>query len=645
MIARHLWTRIGRLIGSASALACLLFFAPAIQADPLDELKDALTAGLGGELTKEAIKFRRATLKASAERLRTLNDLYQGYLLPGWLDDPRIPLDFARDPTIYARDYDLYKVDHPIHEDLVKRLGEHLQAGVKAGPASRIAVATFVGEMGYGIRTSGSPDSLILGRRFLPILIRLTEDPDSQVRQATALALGKVIPATGGEVAPALRRLITNTQDVGQRRAAAAALAELLKMIVAYQKVEPFQSSEAPLPFRGKEKKGPAEKLDQRHILTVSPADAVTLTRDLVRVAGLGATDVDAQVRVSSLEALKQGALRLHILVPEPTDLLKDALGRDSFPSYFFSPSALEVPELAKKIHSAGLLIKEQLTIYQPLEEAFAAQGKTLARRLEDPQPDIKLLSRQALEVIASARQRVRRLIQSVPREKGAPPAPDPLLDGLAPSVQIIASGVGDGRTRVRLAAVEFLEKLDEAAQPAIPAVIQALADPDPIVRWVAARTLGHVAPLEPDRVVPALARAAADPDLDARIAAITSLESYGPLAAAAVPALVGAVSTGDVEARERAIQVLPVVMGRQTVPAIDALAAALGQNDIRLRRAAAKSLGMIQSPEAARAIPALQTVLNDADEEVRRLASESLLTIRQLRQPASSGPALGSGE
>ena len=54
-----------------------------------------------------------------------------------------------------------------------------------------------------------------------------------------------------------------------------------------------------------------------------------------------------------------------------------------------------------------------------------------------------------------------------------------------------LAAGLMDPNPRSRLAAVEALETLGDAARPVAPALVRSLQDPDRFVRWAAARTLG----------------------------------------------------------------------------------------------------------------------------------------------------------
>src|SRR5208282_3852817 len=108
-----------------------------------------------------------------------------------------------------------------------------------------------------------------------------------------------------------------------------------------------------------------------------------------------------------------------------------------------------------------------------------------------------------------------------------------------------------------RLAAVGALEMMGQAARPAVPALVRALGDPSPFMRWAAARTLGKLGPIDVSVTVPALVRLLCDRDFDVVLAGATALARYGPAAKDAVPALARAIATSDAEARVAAIQAL----------------------------------------------------------------------------------------
>jgi HEAT repeat protein len=509
-------------------------------------------------------------------------------------------------------------------------------------PGSKVAAATFIGEMGTVFRTGATFEPFGLARSLAPDLARLTRDPHPAVRQAAARALGTINPDPQ-EAIPALQRLLME-KDVGVRRAAAEALPELVITVVALNK---------------KAQQITGSRLE----------DVFKTTEAVVKTASKAALDADTPVRRAALDGMKQSAMALNNVIPDPVDFFKVRLLRDPFPRYLFGRPTPQQSDLGKEIKAVAEVVRRELAFFLPLAAVLADQGPVLADRVQDEDARARLLSLEALEFMASARQRLRRLQGSVPplilaraddpgRIQSADLGPavpgatgtvlpvaqaddgnlkaDPLLKGVLPGRAVIGQALADQNPQVRLKAAEFLEMLDEDARPAVPSLIRALSDPDAFVRWATARTLGHVAPVAPAKVVPALARAMADPDPDARMAVTYALEQYRQEARVAVPALAQATQQGDAEARVAAIQALPLVVNGGAMEAVDAVAATLRDRDVRVRRAAAEALGNIQSKEARRAIPALQAALNDSDEDVRRLASESLLTIRLETAPGA---------
>jgi transglutaminase-like putative cysteine protease len=81
-------------------------------------------------------------------------------------------------------------------------------------------------------------------------------------------------------------------------------------------------------------------------------------------------------------------------------------------------------------------------------------------------------------------------------------------------------------------------DALSRIGEPAVPALVSALSDPDPKVRLQAARALARIGPPARD-AVPALTRALDDTDLAVRANAARALGQIGPNASSAVPDLI----------------------------------------------------------------------------------------------------------
>jgi HEAT repeat protein len=164
-------------------------------------------------------------------------------------------------------------------------------------------------------------------------------------------------------------------------------------------------------------------------------------------------------------------------------------------------------------------------------------------------------------------------------------------------------------------------------------------------VRWVAARTLGKVGPIESDQVqrvvVAALAQRVSDEDLGIRRAAATALANFGNVAGDARPALAWAVVRGgDTEVRLAAIRAVAAI-GEATDPVIDALADSLTASKMDIRKEAARALGAVDTSRARKEQSAafqkatdalLRVMATDQDSEFRALASTAVL---QMRSPA----------
>jgi HEAT repeat protein len=112
--------------------------------------------------------------------------------------------------------------------------------------------------------------------------------------------------------------------------------------------------------------------------------------------------------------------------------------------------------------------------------------------------------------------------------DAASPRRPDPLAE---------AALLRDENPATRREAVGRLEALGPAAAPAVPALIDALGDPDRWVREGAGKALAAVGP-GAAAAVPALMKTLSDEDDYVRVRAAQALGAIGPAAKEAIPLL-----------------------------------------------------------------------------------------------------------
>lgn len=199
---------------------------------------------------------------------------------------------------------------------------------------------------------------------------------------------------------------------------------------------------------------------------------------------------------------------------------------------------------------------------------------------------------------------------------------------------ELLQTKTGPGNPAdARWRAAETLGRIGHAVHGAGPALIRALADPDPFVRTVAAGAIPEVG-ISAEEAVPALAALLGSGQ---SVAACRALASYGAEAAPAVPALEKLLKDPAGDVRWNAARALGEI-GPSAESAVPALVAVLRDEDAAVREHAAEALGDI-GPAAAAAVPALVERLADKNERVRRDAARSLGQIGPLA--ASAAPAL----
>jgi HEAT repeat protein len=178
----------------------------------------------------------------------------------------------------------------------------------------------------------------------------------------------------------------------------------------------------------------------------------------------------------------------------------------------------------------------------------------------------------------------------------------------------------------VRVEAARLLAELGPGARRDIPDLTQALGDDSPRVRAEAARALGLMAPYghhlgmtHPyyQEVIPILIEAAKDRDSNVRIQVLAALGSFGPDANAAVPVLREALNEGAVGRDRRSIRLGQTAAGQLAClapvarEAIPDLINALNTDDMEFRSHVILALGTVGRGDAG-AVSTLVRILRD---------------------------------
>jgi hypothetical protein len=511
------------------SIVALLTRAHSPAPDTVLDLRDAL------KHASENPSEREHRLASAVEAVTDLADMQRAIALLEWRDedpDPAIAAIDNRSRRALAQKYEKMLRNHLGGTDTQERLSALTHLRTRPAACQRLLV-----EIGATER---------LGHDLEPLIAHA--EPSLQREAIAAIVQMHVSPAL---VASSLRTGLT-AGDWTVRKAAIDAVNDYLHTI-----------REAPMPSNSVTARVAPRKL------------VIDAAIQMLPVAAQAAAAPQRGMHARGMEALERG-----------TGLFVELL----------TDSRLQSSQTAADERQMFLQLCEDL---RPLLECLRSHGPLLVQALEDRQSAVRLTARQAWEDLAAGREQVQ-LQAAQLRIQPAGGAPGtaglaPLLaveellsDMLRQGVPAIAAGISDPDPQARSRAIDVLETLGTAAQPALPVLIKALEDPDRFVRWSAARTIGRLAPAESTPAVEALARCLADSDLDVQQAAARALESYGPAAACAVPAL----------------------------------ARALDTHSATLKLAILRSLKAI-GPSAAAAQAALKPLAHDPDEHVRRAAGE----------------------
>jgi HEAT repeat protein len=515
---------------------------------------------------------RRQALQTCVQKIKSLTDLSRAISLSEWLRmdmQPGVP----------------NTPESVIQNELTKSFETRVRSLLQKPDDPKVAaVATLLGEMAVSARGThpvyqlNDPSLQAKLAAFAPDLITASREAKAPAaRAAIARTLGK-LEADPKVTAAALKRLLTDEKEVAVARSAADALVERIG-VSQWGALEPQGGIGGPGFGLGRE--------------------TAVMERLLVPVAATGLGHTDTQVRKSCLDAIRLGARTATDLMPDPQ----------------YAP----VRNLPLE---AGAQLNDLATSFQQLTLELQAACKPLSATLDANNQEVSVAACRALEEIAEVRRKL-----GGASNKAAEALTKALRDSGV--VAKLARKLSDKEARVQLAAIYVLETLEAEAAPAAKEVAVALADPNPYVRWGAARTAGRMAPQGAGQAVTPLAKLLADEHEDVRLTALAALERYGPAAKDAVPALVQTVKKGETAERQSAMTALIAVganaiQDRKEVVG-SALRDTLKDKEAEVRLTAVRALGRLD-PTTKESIEALRGALHDTDANVRRAASEALL-------------------
>ena len=449
-------------------------------------------------------------------------------------------------------------------------------------------------------------------KTVVPAIAALLNDPQPAVVERAALALGRF----GAAAKSALPALAAGaSRDGAQRAAFAAALTEIGGPAV-------------PEILRQIEK-APAASLNREHwaiklLSGIGGAGLPELEKALgspvasVRVAALGTlnelgeqsreahatvlkltTDTDPFVRATALSALVS-------MATDTGGTLKKigAAMRDPSPVVRLSAvtSATALGKAARALSPAltPLLDDKDASVRAAALRAAGAigssdptLGKRLAASLDDPATRGAALASLAKTGADSAT--AAKLIEFYPKST----KPDRLAilaalaaSGAAESAKLIATAAKDGDAEIRTAALRAHVKAYTSSKESLPALIEALHDPQVSVRRTAAELIGQIGDKETDKVVPALSTLVAMlANSEDRAFALESLRACH---VRDVPAIEQALALKSSEARAWACE-RAAKLGSKGRPLIEKLKPLLTDGNDYVRRAAKKAIDQLK--------------------------------------------------
>lgn len=215
----------------------------------------------------------------------------------------------------------------------------------------------------------------------------------------------------------------------------------------------------------------------------------------------------------------------------------------------------------------------------------------------------------------------------------------------ISPEVAIWIENLSDAADLVRQAAAIRLAIAGPAARDAVPALIDRLGDPDPVVRLHVAQALWEIE-RSAYPILPVLVDLLLTNRADTRIGAVYTLGRMGPVASGTVPWLTQLLKQGkpfdQLLLAEAIVRIVPMHQ-----PALEILLKGPRSHDADVRYLSTIALGAVPLSQQAAVQEALLAAVADRNSRVRSAANETLcqLQIRNFAahaaKPAPVGPVI----
>jgi HEAT repeat protein len=543
------YRQIFAVLPSLVMTATLLFPSAARSQDEKSSAREEERSSLAVDNLKKALQSSeegRKNLQEAADNLKDVRDLRLALLLTDWQDEGILPTSV---PGIVVPE----RVGHrAIHQQVEDRLARIIQNGLSSKDADQqVASATLLAEIGAQI--PGTRSRRGFASTFTPDLARLLKSENPAVAEAAARALGRIFPdpRVAGD---ALGGVFQDRRD-SEKRAAAEALVSLI------QEVDQLAKSRAILgikpTFEDRLRVAESDTKAANRGLHDPDAEVRRLCAEAIGRAAATLEDMIPDVKESSdvpAAALADVAKELGQQGESLGSLL-----RDSHPQVRFNAAqalmeiaraesrfarrgtgAPSQPQLKEK--GAGVLgTGPQDALRNGLRAALPALGKSLS----DPDVRVRLAAVTALDLMGQDAAPAARALNHALKDPDifVRWAAARALGNIDPADgKIAVPNLGrllfDPDLDPRLAAAATLEHYGRDATAAVPDLIRATSVGDAEIRIAVIHAIEAIGADDARSAVPALAQALSDPDDRVRQAAAEALGGFGSVAKSAEPAL-----------------------------------------------------------------------------------------------------------